>query len=66
MTKLQVEPLVLKPLDVAALLQVSRSKVYELIASGEIPSILVGGCVRVRVDELRAYLDDARRRPGAT
>ena len=36
---------------------VSRSKAYELIARGEIPSVKVGGCVRVPIAALQAWID---------
>ena len=46
-----------RPAECADAIGVSRSKVYELIAAGEIPSVKVGGCVRVPVDALRAWID---------
>ena len=47
----------LRPSEAAEALGVSRSKAYELIASGEIPSVHVGGCLRVPLDALRAWID---------
>jgi len=47
----------MKASDIAAALNVSRSKAYELLASGEIPSMTVGGCRRVRPSTFEAYLD---------
>ena len=41
------EPLFLRPDQVAAILQVSRSKVYTLIADGTLPSMRFGGSIRV-------------------
>lgn len=35
---------------------VSRSKAYEIVASGEVPSITIGGCRRVPVESARAYI----------
>lgn len=49
--------LMLRPAEAAEAIGVSRSKAYELIASGQIPSIKVGGCVRVPVEALRAWID---------
>ena len=44
--------------EAADALGVSRSKAYELIASGQIPSVKMGrGCVRVPVEALRAWID---------
>jgi excisionase family DNA binding protein len=42
--------------EVAMILGVSRSKVYELISSGDLPSITIGGCRRVPVAMLREWL----------
>jgi excisionase family DNA binding protein len=51
------ERLLLRPAEAADALGVSRSKAYELIAHGEIPSVKMGGCVRVPVDALRAWIE---------
>ena len=40
------EPL-LRPAQVAELLGVSRSRVYQLIAAGVIPVVRVGGAIRI-------------------
>jgi excisionase family DNA binding protein len=48
--------LMLRPGEAAEAIGVSRSKAYELIARGDIPSVRVGGCVRVPVDALRAWI----------
>ncbi|MGE3273851.1 MAG: helix-turn-helix transcriptional regulator [Vicinamibacterales bacterium] len=50
------ERLMLRPVEAADAIGVSRSKVYELIAAGEIPSIRVGGCVRVPVAALQEWI----------
>ncbi len=42
--------------EAAALMNISRAKLYELIARGEIPSIRLDGRRLVRVEALRAYL----------
>lgn len=49
--------LMLRPTEAADAIGVSRSKAYELIARGELPSVKVGGCVRVPVDALRQWID---------
>jgi excisionase family DNA binding protein len=55
----------LKPTEVANVLGIGRSKAYELIAAGAIPSIRIGASVRVPADSLRAWIaaqtDDAAR-----
>ncbi len=50
------DKLLYRPSEVGDAIGVGRSKAYELIASGEIPSIRIGGCVRVPVDALRAWI----------
>lgn len=49
--------LLLRPVETAEVLGIGRSKVYALIASGEIPSIRIGASVRVPLDALRAWMD---------
>jgi excisionase family DNA binding protein len=51
-----MEKLLLRPDEVASLLGVSRSKAYALIAAGAIPSVRLGGAVRVPADRLREWL----------
>jgi excisionase family DNA binding protein len=51
------ERMMLRPAEAAEAIGVSRSKVYELIAGGEIPSVRVGGCIRVPVAALREWID---------
>lgn len=50
------ERLLLRPAECADAIGVSRSKAYELISSGEIPSIRLGGSVRVPVEALREWI----------
>jgi excisionase family DNA binding protein len=50
--------LMLRPVEAGEAIGVSRSKAYELIAAGEIPSVKVGGCVRVPVDALKRWIAD--------
>jgi excisionase family DNA binding protein len=49
--------LLLRPTEAADAIGVSRSKAYTLISNGEIPSIRIGGSVRVPVEALRAWID---------
>ncbi len=48
--------LMLRPTEAAETIGVSRNKAYELIAAGEIPSVKVGGCVRVPVAALQSWI----------
>ena len=51
-----VERLLLRPHEAAIALGVSRAKMYELIASGEIPSMKVGTSSRIPVDALKRVI----------
>lgn len=50
-------PLLLKIVDVARLLGVSRAHVGNLVARHEIPSVKIGTCRRVRRDQLLEWLN---------
>lgn len=52
-----MEGLLLKVPEAAEVLRLSRAKVYELIKSGALPSVRIDGARRVRVSDLRAYVD---------
>lgn len=43
--------------EFAAAIGVSRAKAYEMLKVGEIPTIVLGGCRRVRVADARSWLD---------
>jgi excisionase family DNA binding protein len=51
-----MEPALLKVPDVVARLGVSRAKVYELMASGELCSVRVGGSRRIRSVDLDRFI----------
>ena len=51
-----MERLLLRPHEAAELLGLCRSTVYELIASGAIPSITIGRSRRVPLEALRAWV----------
>jgi excisionase family DNA binding protein len=52
-----MEKFLLRPREVAATLGLGRSKTYELIAKGDIPSIRIGKAVRVPADRLREWIE---------
>ncbi len=54
--------LLLKPVEVARLLGLSRSKVFELLAAGELPVIRIGRATRVPMVELQRWIQDQVRR----
>jgi excisionase family DNA binding protein len=51
-----MDKLLLRPVEAAEAIGIGRSKVYELIASGELPSVRIGASVRIPVDALRAWI----------
>lgn len=44
----------------AARLGLSRSKLYELIADGELPTVRIGRARRIAVDDLRLFIAQRR------
>ena len=52
-----MEKLLVRPTEAAELLGLGRSKVYALLASGELPMVKIGKSVRVPVDELRQWVN---------
>lgn len=51
-----MEKLLLTPSEVAETLGIGRTKVYALLASGEMPSVRIGASVRIPVAELKEWL----------
>lgn len=51
-----MEAMLLKVPDVAVRLGLSRAKVYELMASGSLRSVRVGGSRRVRSQDLHDFV----------
>jgi excisionase family DNA binding protein len=49
-------PEVLRVSDVAAALRVSKSTVYALCDRGDLPFVRVSGAVRIRSEDLEAYV----------
>ena len=52
------ERLLLRPSEVAEMLSVGRSTLYELLADGVVPSVRVGTVLRVPADALRTWLEE--------
>lgn len=50
----------LKVPEVAEMLQIARSRAYELVGSGAIPSVKIGRSVRVSRKELDRWLEEQR------
>jgi len=53
-----MEERLLKPAEVADILQVSRAMAYKLLNQGEIPSVRIGKSVRVRRPDLERYIHE--------
>jgi excisionase family DNA binding protein len=52
-----IEKLLLRPEEAAEAIGFRRSTAYALIRSGELPSILVNGSIRVPADALRQWVE---------
>ena len=52
-----MERLLLRPLEAADSVGIGRSKKYELLANGKIPSVRIGGVIRVPVDRLKQWVE---------
>ena len=48
----------LKPADVAEILQVSKAQAYSLLKRGEIPVVRIGSLVRVRPRDMEQYINE--------
>lgn len=51
-----MERLALRVAEAAEALGISRSKMYELVAANKVPSMKVGGVVRIPADAFRAWI----------
>ena len=51
-----IEKILYTPTEAAKALGISRSMVYVLMASGDVPSVRIGSCRHVPVDGLRRYV----------
>ena len=58
------EPLAVRIPDAVRMTGIGRSKLYELIASGDLDTIKVGRCTLVPMESLRDLLGRARIVPG--
>jgi excisionase family DNA binding protein len=55
---INMDNLLLKVPEAAQRLGISRAKLYELIADGQLPSVKIGGCRRIRSQDLVTYVND--------
>jgi excisionase family DNA binding protein len=61
-----MDRLLLRPSEVAEVIGVGRSKVYELLATGELPSLRIGKCRRVCPDALHLWIQELQGTEAAT
>jgi excisionase family DNA binding protein len=52
------EPLLLRAREVAVLLGLGRSKVYEMLQAGELPTVRIGSAVRVPKKLLEQWIQE--------
>lgn len=57
MSDTTIVPLAYSPAEAGKALGLSRSRVYELMNDGSLPSIRIGGSRRIRHEALVAFLD---------
>jgi excisionase family DNA binding protein len=55
-----MDPLLLKPEEVAECLNIGRSKVYELMRAGDLESVQIGTCRRVTRAAVERYVASLR------
>jgi excisionase family DNA binding protein len=48
-----------KPVEAAALIGISKSKTYEMLAKGELPSVKLGGLIKIPFAALQKLADEA-------
>jgi len=52
-----MEKLLIKPMEAAKMLSIGKTKMYELIKTGEIPSKRIGSSIRIRVKDLEEWIE---------
>lgn len=58
MTDLMIEPLLVKVSQAAKMLSLSQSYIYEMMASGQISSVKIGGSRRIAVATIKQWIAD--------
>jgi excisionase family DNA binding protein len=53
-----MDPLLLTPVEAARALGIGRSKLYELMQTGRLPSVRIGACRRVPADVVHKFVED--------
>ena len=60
-----MEKLLLTEEEARKALGLGRTKLYELLMAGEIESVKIGKCRRIRADALQTWLERMRQEQGA-
>ena len=60
MDKLKEQFVFVKPVRAAKLLDMSKSKIYEMIQRKQIPSVRLGGCLRIPMSALEDLVARAK------
>ncbi len=60
MDNIKSEFVFVKPVRAAKLLDMSKSKIYEMIQRKELPAVRLGGCLRIPVAALEELVARAR------
>lgn len=55
-----MDKLLLTPIEAAAALGIGRSKIYELMQTGQLQSVHIGSCRRIPAEALSTFLDFLR------
>jgi excisionase family DNA binding protein len=53
-----IKPLFARIFEVAQMLDISRSKAYQLVHSGELPARRIGGSLRVPIERIEALASE--------
>jgi excisionase family DNA binding protein len=51
------EKILVRPIEAASMLSLSRSKIYELLATGELPHVVIGNVKRIPLAALRSLAE---------
>ena len=60
MTATEQERLLMSPAEAAQMLGIGRTKLYELIATGQLRPVHIGRCCRLPNDELQSFVGRLR------
>ncbi len=58
-----MDKLLFKPAEVTEILGIGRSRVYEMLACGELPSVRIGRSIRIPASALRQWVEECQALP---